>query len=85
MFIDREPKEETHTHTHTHTHTYTHIHTHTHTYTHTHTHTQVNYMYTFFFLRCSFFFIIHSALVSRINNLAGYSLPNSYLGIFIYL
>ncbi len=36
------------------------------------------------FLNNTFFFfllIIHIDLISRVNNLAGYSLPNSYLGI----
>ncbi len=34
----------------------------------------------YFFLKI-FFFIMHSDLVSRINNLVGYNLPDSYLGI----
>ncbi len=34
-----------------------------------------------FFLE--YFFLLSSDLVSRVNNLVGYNLPDSYLGIFL--
>ncbi len=44
-----------------------------------------NYQYVALFFFFSFFrkktFIIHNDLVSRVNNLVGYNLPDSYLGI----